>query len=52
MFSSDDNTDNGVVLAILFAVVVAIIGLVIGLGIYKSHAPKPTAVTAQVVVVQ
>ena len=40
MFSSDDDTDHGVVLAILFGVVAAIIGLVIGLGIYKTRAPK------------
>jgi len=43
MFSSDDDTDHGVVLAILFGVVAAIIGLVIGLGIYKTHAPKAGA---------
>ncbi|WP_295951425.1 OmpA family protein [Rhodoferax sp.] len=43
MFSSDDDTDHGVVLAILFGVVAAIIGLVIGLGIYKTHMPKPAA---------
>ncbi|MEO5794660.1 MAG: OmpA family protein [Rhodoferax sp.] len=43
MFSSDDDTDHGVVLAILFGVVAAIIGLVIGLGIYKTHVPKPAA---------
>jgi outer membrane protein OmpA-like peptidoglycan-associated protein len=46
MFSSDDDTDSGVVLAILFGVIAAVIGLVVGLGIYKTHMPKPAAVVA------
>ena len=50
MFSSDDDTDHGVVLAILFGVVAAIIGLVIGLGIYKTHVPKPAAMANMEVV--
>lgn len=53
MFSSDDDTDHGVVLAILFGVVAAIIGLVIGLGIYKTHhIPKSGAAPAAVEVVE
>jgi outer membrane protein OmpA-like peptidoglycan-associated protein len=46
MFSSDDDTDGGVVLAILFGVVAAVIGLAIGLGIYKTQMPKAIAVAA------
>lgn len=52
MFSSDDDTDHGVVLAILFGVIAAILGLVIGLGIYKTHAPKAGAASATVEVVE
>nr|WP_315183643.1 OmpA family protein [uncultured Albidiferax sp.] len=51
MFSSDDDTDHGVVLAILFGVVAAIIGLVIGLGIYKT-LPKSGAAPAAVAAVE
>ncbi|SDO16188.1 Outer membrane protein OmpA [Rhodoferax sp. OV413] len=50
MFSSDDDTGPGVVLAILFGVVAAVIGLVIGLGIYKTHMPKQAAPAAVEVV--
>jgi outer membrane protein OmpA-like peptidoglycan-associated protein len=49
MFSSDDDTDHGVVLAILFGVVAAIIGLVIGLGIYKTRMPKAAPAAVEVV---
>nr|WP_315240260.1 OmpA family protein [uncultured Albidiferax sp.] len=52
MFSSDDDTDHGVVLAILFGVVAAIIGLVIGLGIYKTRMPQAAAAPAAVEVVE
>lgn len=52
MFSSDDDTDHGVVLAILFGVVAAILGLVIGLGIYKTRMPQATAAPAAVQVVE
>ena len=52
MFSSDDDTDHGVVLAILFGVVAAILGLVIGLGIYKTRAVKPAEASSLVHVVQ
>ncbi|BDT68142.1 outer membrane protein A [Comamonadaceae bacterium OS-1] len=50
MFSSDDDTDHGVVLAILFGVLAAILGLVIGLGIYKTRMPKAAAPAAVEVV--
>ncbi|WP_367846629.1 OmpA family protein [Rhodoferax sp. WC2427] len=46
MFSSDDDTSHGVVLAILFGVLAAILGLVIGLGIYKTRMPKAVAPAA------
>jgi outer membrane protein OmpA-like peptidoglycan-associated protein len=49
MFSSDDDTDHGVVLAILFGVVAAILGLVIGLGIYKTRMPKAAPAAVEVV---
>ena len=52
MFSSDDDTDHGVVLAILFGVVAAILGLVIGLGIYKTRMPQATAAPAAVQAVE
>jgi outer membrane protein OmpA-like peptidoglycan-associated protein len=50
MFSSDDDTDGGVVLAILFGVIAAVIGLVVGLGIYKTQVPKAAAMAAVEVV--
>ncbi len=52
MFSSDDDTDGGVVLAILFGVVAAVIGLAIGLGIYKTQLPKAAGVVEVVEAVE